>query len=160
MKQTCIDVAVEDDLPAMAAMLGTLNDLHARQMPERFRSDVPATALEQFLRDKVESGAQAVVYRSQGVARAYLLWLAEDRAGDVLRHPRRVATLDQIYVDPICRRRGVARRMIRFFEAQAQIAGCTEWVASHYAFNDASQSLLTGAGGVADFQRLAKPLKG
>lgn len=158
MKQTHIDVAVEADLPAMAAMLGALNDLHARQMPDRFRSGASSTALEGFLRDKMDTGARAVVYRSQGVARAYLLWLIEDRVGDVLRHPRRVAILDQIYVDPICRRRGVARRMIRFFETQAQMVGCPEWVASHYAFNIASRNLLKGAGAVDDVQRLAKRL--
>ena len=158
MKQTCIDIAEEADLSAIATMFAALNDLHARQMPSRFRSDVAVADLEGFLRDKLATGAQAVVYRTEGVARGYLLWLVDGRPGDVLRHPRKVATLDQIYVDPICRRRGVARRMIRFFEMQAQLADCSEWVATHYAFNNASQSLLQGAGAASDFYRLAKRL--
>lgn len=158
MKQTCIDIAEEADLSAIATMFAALNDLHARQMPSRFRSDVTVADLEGFLRDRIATGAQAVVYRTEGVARGYLLWLVDGRAGDVLRHPRKVATLDQIYVDPICRRRGVARRMIRFFEMQAQLAGCSEWVATQYAFNNASQSLLQGAGAASDFYRLAKRL--
>lgn len=155
MKQTCVDIAEEADLSAIACMLAALNDLH---MPSRFRSDVTVADLEGFLRGKLATGAQAVVYRTEGVARGYLLWLVDDLPGDVLRHPRKVATLDQIYVDPICRRRGVARRMIRFFELHAELAGCSEWVATHYAFNNASQSLLQGAGAASDFHRLAKRL--
>ena len=158
MTQTCIDVALEADLSAIASMLAALNDLHARQMPGRFRNDVPVAEIESYLRNKLATGAQAIVYRTEGVARACLLWLIDGRPGDVLRHPRKVATLDQIYVDPICRRRGVAQRMIRFFEVQAQLAGCSEWVATHYAFNHASQSLLQGAGAASDFYRLVKPL--
>lgn len=141
-----IDTATDHDMPALADMLYALNAHHAADLPDRFHTDGSSPALQAFFAQQLGQGARVLLYRTEGVPRGYLMWQILDRAGTALEHPRRQALLDHIYVQPIWRHRGLARRLIARFEQDSAALGCTGWVTRVHAFNSPSAALMRGAG--------------
>lgn len=153
-----ISPATPDDIPDLAQMLRGLNALHARHLPERFHDTGSDDQLRGFFRDRMGQGAQILVYRTEGVARGYLLWLGQERAETMLERAGAQAVLDHIYVAPGWRRRGIGGRLIRRFEAEARAAGHAMWLTRVHSFNRASLALMQRAGADPMVQVLAKPL--
>ncbi|ASP21275.1 acetyltransferase (GNAT) family protein [Antarctobacter heliothermus] len=141
-----IDTATDHDIPTLADMLYALNAHHAADLPGRFHTDGTEAALRTFFAQKLGQGACVLLYRTEGVPRAYLMWQILDHAGTALEHPRRQALLDHIYVQPIWRHRGLARRLIARFEQDSRAQGCTGWITRVHAFNTPSAALMRGAG--------------
>lgn len=153
-----ITPATPDDIPDLAQMLRGLNALHARHLPERFHDTARDAGLRGIFRDHMGQGAQVLIYRTEGVARGYLMWMAEERPGTTLEHAQRHAVLDHIYVAPGWRRRGIGGRLIRRFEAEARAAGHARWLTRVHDFNRASLALMDRAGAKPAVQVLTKPL--
>ncbi|MCR9275571.1 MULTISPECIES: GNAT family N-acetyltransferase [Mameliella] len=154
-----IDTATDRDIPALAEMLFSLNAHHADDVPERFHTEGPQEDLQGFLAERMAEGARALVYRTEGVARAYLLWQVIDQPATALEKARKMAVLDHIYVAPIWRHRGLARRLIARFEAESSALGCTSWMTRVHAFNQASAAMMQGAGARLAVQVFEKPLQ-
>ncbi len=154
-----IDTASDRDIPALAEMLFALNAHHATDLPGRFHTEGPQGDLQGFFADKMAEGARALVYRTEGVARAYLLWQVIDQPATALEHARKLALLDHIYVAPIWRHRGLARRLIARFEAESAALGCTSWVTRVHAFNEASAAMIQEAGASLAVQVFEKPIQ-
>ena len=152
-----IDDLQPDDLPQLVPLLRALNALHAAQVPGRFHGDASDGALAQHLADLLASGARGLVYRTEGVARGYLLWRRRDLPGDAVACARSVAVLDHIAVAPSWRRRGIARRLALRFEARARAAGCDGWIVTVHGFNGASSALMRGLGARDAVTVLEKP---
>ncbi|SNT11903.1 GNAT family N-acetyltransferase [Antarctobacter heliothermus] len=136
----------DTDIPALADMLYALNAHHAADLPGRFHTEGDAPALRTFFVEKLGQGARILLYRTEGVPRAYLMWQVLDHAATALEHPRRQALLDHIHVQPIWRHRGLARRLIARFEIDSAAEGCTGWITRVHAFNTPSAALMRGAG--------------
>ena len=153
-----ITTATRDDIPDLAQMLRGLNALHARHLQERFHDTARDAGLRGFFRDRMRQGAQILIYRTEGVARGYLMWLAEARPNTALELAGSQAVLDHIYVAPGWRRRGIGGRLIRRFEAEARAAGHARWVTRVHNFNRASLALMEGAGADPTVQVLSKAL--
>ncbi|CUH81489.1 GNAT family N-acetyltransferase [Tropicibacter naphthalenivorans] len=101
-----ITPAHPDDIPAIARMLFDLNALDASTRA-RFHNWRAQPALQAFLSERMQDGAQVLVYRTAGVPRGVLMWRAEGQG----------AVLEQLFVEPIWRRRGLGARLIQRFEA-------------------------------------------
>ncbi|MBV7394020.1 GNAT family N-acetyltransferase [Mameliella sediminis] len=153
-----IDTASHSDIPALAELLFALNAHHATDLPGRFHKDGALPELESFLSDRLTGGARALIYRTEGVARAYLLWQILERPASALEHPARMALLDHIYVAPIWRHRGLARRLIARFENDIREEGCEGWLTRVHAFNTASAAMMQGAGAQLSVQTFEKRL--
>ncbi|MBS0125107.1 GNAT family N-acetyltransferase [Thetidibacter halocola] len=141
-----ITEATQTDIPALADMLRDLNACHLPHAPHRLHGDGDPAALEGFFNEAMERGARVLVYRTEGVARGYLMWLVQDRPGDAVTRPLRRALLDHVWVEPVWRRRGLAARLIARFEQDSRAAGCTGWIAHVFAVNAGSQALMRGQG--------------
>lgn len=153
-----IDTATDSDIPALADMLYALNAHHATDLPTRFHTDGPVSALHAFFAKQMGQGARVLLYRTEGVPRGYLLWQVVEHPGSALENPRRQALLDHIYVEPIWRRRGLAGRLIARFERDITQAGCTGWYSRVHVFNRASAALMRGAGAQVAVETYEKPL--
>ena len=153
-----IDTATDADIPVLADMLYALNAHHACAVPERFHTNGAPADIRAMLAEKMGQGARALLYKTEGVARGYLLWEPLDRPGTGLERPQRHAVLDHIYVVPIWRRRGVAQRLIAQFECDSAAQGCAGWVTRVHAFNTASAGLMRGAGAALAVETYAKTL--
>ncbi|APZ53842.1 GNAT family N-acetyltransferase [Salipiger abyssi] len=153
-----IDHFTETDLSDVAVLLRGLNALHAARLPQRFHEAADAAALGSFLQERMGQGARALVYRAGGVARGYLLWHPRDVPASAVDHARRVAVLEHIAVAPSWRRRGIARRLVARFEAEAAGAGCEAWLTAVHDFNAASAALMRQAGAARAIDILEKPL--
>ncbi|MCR8549898.1 GNAT family N-acetyltransferase [Salipiger sp. P9] len=153
-----IDHFTETDLPHVAALLRGLNALHVARVPQRFHDAADETALAAFLAQQMAEGAQALVYRAEGVPRGYLLWKRRDMPASAVDRARRLAVLDHIAVAPSWRRRGIGRRLVARFEAEARAAGCEGWITMVHAFNGASAGLMRQSGAALAVEVLEKRL--
>lgn len=153
-----IDPATPDDIPDLAAMLRLLNGCHAAHLPDRFHQSGSQTDLCAFFEARMDAGGQVLLYKTEGVARGYAFWeplVLEDTA---LTHARRCALLDHVFVMPGWRRRGIARRLLRRFEADIKEDGFSEWTVRVDSFNAASLALMKGAGAAPAVIALTKAL--
>lgn len=141
-----IDHFLRTDLPQVASLLRGLNALHVQRVPHRFHAEADDAALAGMLAQDLEAGAEALVYRAEGVVRGYLLWRLREVPESTVERPRCLAVLDHIAVAPSWRRRGIARRLVAGFEAEITARGCESWVAHVHKFNDASRGLMQRAG--------------
>lgn len=141
-----IDTFTDSDLPALATMLRGLNIHHMCHAPDRFHDAASDVDLCAFLKDAMAGGSQILLYRTEGVPRGYLMWRLRDQAADPVQIARRHGVLEHIHVAAGWRRRGIARRLIRRFEAEIDGIGCTGWITQVHAFNTASAALMRGAG--------------
>jgi len=143
-----IDHLLQSDLPQVASLLRGLNALHVQRVPQRFHAEADDAALAGLLAQELDTGAEALVYRAEGVARGYLLWRMREVPRSAVQRPRRLAVLDHITVAPSWRRRGIARRLVAGFEAEITARDCDGWVAHVHSFNGASRGLMQRAGAV------------
>ena len=141
-----IDHFLRTDLPQVASLLRGLNALHVQRVPHRFHAEADDAALAGMLTQDLEAGAEALVYRAEGVVRGYLLWRLREVPESAVERPRCLAVLDHIAVAPSWRRRGIARRLVAGFEAEITARGCESWVAHVHSFNGASRGLMQRAG--------------
>ena len=125
-----IDHLLQSDLPQVASLLRGLNALHVQRVPLRFHAEADDAALAGLLAQELDTGAEALVYRAEGVARGYLLWRMREVPRSAVQRPRRLAVLDHITVAPITAR------------------DCDGWVAHVHSFNGASRGLMQRAGAV------------
>lgn len=150
-----------EDSHKIVRLLRGLNRHHAAHLPDRFHDMGSDAALEAFLRSEMAQGATVLAYVIETVPRAYLMWRLRPAAPDALAHPRKLAVLDHIYVDPSWRRRGIARRLIARFEHDIAAQGCTGWLSLVHRFNRASAATMENAGatcGVEVYERtFSKP---
>lgn len=153
-----IDHFTQTDLRDVAALLRGLNALHAAKLPQRFHETADEAALGAFLSEQLGQGARALVYRTEGVARGYLLWRMREVPASAVERARRLAVLDHIAVAPSWRRRGIGRRLVARFEAEAAEAGCAAWVTAVHVFNAPSAALMRQAGAARAVDVLEKPL--
>ncbi len=141
-----IDHLLQTDLPQVASLLRGLNALHVQRVPHRFHAEADEPALAGMLAHELDTGAEALVYRAEGVARGYLLWRPREVAVSAVERPRKLAVLDHIAVAPSWRRRGIARRLVAGFEEEIAARGCDGWIASVHSFNAPSRGLMQRAG--------------
>ena len=141
-----ITEARAQDLPALVPLLRDLNALHADRVPAMYHDDGSDAEIEAVLRGMVEEGARILIYVTEGVPRAYLLWKPNRAPVEALECPLRLAVLDHIYVAPIWRKRGMARRLVARFEADIEKAGFEGWRVSVHRFNAASVALMQNTG--------------
>ena len=153
-----IQPATPRDLPALARMLRDLNALHAAHVPARFHDEGPEAALRAFFEEAQGQGARVLVYRTEGLARGYLMWRPQPEGVPALERSRRMAVLDHLYVEPIWRRRGLAGRLLRRFEAEIAAEGFDGWLSRVHGFNAASGALMSGAGAAVAVQVFEKAL--
>lgn len=153
-----ITPATPQDIPDLAHMLRGLLALHVRHCPDRFHGNGTDADLHGFFEHRLHEGAQILIYRTETVARGYLLWLAQETPETVLERAQRLAILDHIYVAPGWRRRGIGGRLIRRFEQDAREGGHAQWLTRVHAFNRASLTLMDRAGATPTVHALTKPL--
>lgn len=141
-----IDTATEADIPALAAMLRQLNAVHVAGNPLRFHDYGTTGERQAFFAEALASGARVLVYRVEGGPRGYLMWRLRRPGCAALERPRRMALLEHVFVEPICRRRGMGSRLIRRFEADIGAEGCAGWVTAVHGSNASSRALMRQAG--------------
>ncbi|WP_370158531.1 GNAT family N-acetyltransferase [Salipiger bermudensis] len=154
-----IDHLLQSDLPQVASPLRGMNALHVQRVPQRFHAEADDAALVGMLAQELDSGAEALVYRAEGVGRGYLLWRRRTVSRSAVERPRSLAVLDHIAVAPSWRRRGIARRLVAGFEAEIAARGCDVWVAHVHSFNGASRGLMQRAGATRAVEVYEKRLR-
>ncbi len=154
-----IDHLLQSDLPQVASLLRGMNALHVQRVPQRFHAEADDAALVGMLAQELDSGAEALVYRAEGVVRGYLLWRRRKVSRSAVERPRSRAVLDHIAVAPSWRRRGIARRLVAGFEAEIAARGCDVWVAHVHSFNGASRGLMQRAGATRAVEVYEKRLR-
>lgn len=97
-----IDIATETDIPELAAMMRQLNQAHVGGNPARFHDLGRDEKRQAFFATAFPAGGRVLVYRLEGCPRGYLLWNLRMLGVAAFKHPRRLAVLDHIFVDPIC----------------------------------------------------------
>jgi GNAT superfamily N-acetyltransferase len=153
-----ICLANDSDLPALVPLFRTLHSYHVTHVPEVFHDASGDAAFLAVLQKARDEAARILVYKTQDISRGYLLWKPLPPAPTPLHKTRRLALLDQIYVEPICRRRGMASRLVARFEAEVSDAGYDGWVARVHAFNAASAALMQRLGAAQSVVSYLKPV--
>jgi GNAT superfamily N-acetyltransferase len=130
------------DLTALARMLHELGELTGAPPAALAEGGGPA-ALRAVFTEALARDASVLVYRTEGLARGYLMWRPLPGAAG---SPRRMALLEQLFVDPVWRRRGLARRLLARCEADLRAAGFTGWTAPVPEASTASRAWMRAAG--------------
>lgn len=151
-----ITPATDTDIPALAGMLRDLNAWHVPLAPHRLHGQGDHAALCAFFNTALADGARVLIYRTEGVARGYLMWTVQDRSGSAVTKALRRAVLDHIYVEPSWRHCGLAQRLIARFEQDSRAEGCAGWITHVFAQNEASLSLMRGQGAQTAMEVLEK----
>ena len=141
-------------------MLRGLHAHHVAHLPHRFHGEATEAELRDFVAAALAGGAEALVYRTGGVPRGYLLWNRHPPGPPILLHARNLAVLDHVWVEPGWRRQGIAARLVARFEDVAAQAGATGWMSRVHAFNRASSALMEEAGAVLSVRVYEKALPG
>ncbi|ETA53866.1 GNAT family N-acetyltransferase [Ponticoccus alexandrii] len=153
-----IEPCDDRDIPTLVQMLRQLNGLHASHVPARFHDDGADAALRGVFDRALEQGDRVLVYRTEGLARGYLLWRPLPEGQAALERCRRIAVLDQLFVDPVWRRRGLAGRLVARFERDIGAEGFSGWISRVHAFNRASGTLMRKTGAEVGVQVFEKTL--
>ncbi len=132
-----IDLAVEADIPAMSALLGTLFTQEADFTPD---PRAQARGLRLIL-DNPDAGLLLVARRGEDVvAMATILFTISTAQGS------RVALLDDLVVRADQRGHGVGRRLLDAVISQARAKGCSRLTLLTDGANMAAQHLYRSAG--------------
>lgn len=155
--------ANQADIPALVALNRSVQELHARAWPDRFRSNVPAESVAQAFEAMLRAPssywlvADAAEDDRDGQPVAFLSAEFREREETWCAVAQRVCYLGGIAVAPEFRRRGIARALLTELQREAEIRGVAHIDLDVWAFNSAARQTFASLGFRGVMERMTLP---
>ena len=128
--------AEEHDLDALFALMNEVQAVHAKALPDIFRSNLDADAAIGMFRETLgKQGHTILVAEEAGQAAGYIWFEIFDRPANFYHHPRRVGYIHHISVSASVRRQGVGRALVEATRSRLADTGISEVGVDYWAFN-------------------------
>ena len=136
-----IRTAVHGDEQHLTVLNWFVQGLHVAKRPDSFKPSTQEEVVEWFSRLLRNTSARMWIAEEAGAAVGYILTMVQERPESPFCRPRRWCEIDQIAVDPGCRRKGVATALIQKALTEAAAEGFAEVEICTWTFNVKAQSL-------------------
>lgn len=152
--------ATAADAPALVALNQSVQELHARALPDRFRSNVPAETMERAFAEMILAPsafwlvADAADDGENGQPIAFLSAEFRERVETWCAVAQRVCYLSGIAVAPQFRRRGIARALLTELQREATARGASCIDLDVWAFNAAARQAFERLGFCGVMERM------
>ena len=115
-----IRIATLDDVPQLARLNRTVQNLHAQAAPKLFRVDAPQDLVEAGFRDMVSDPTAFCLVAEKGEPVGYLYATFRYRAETWFRPAHRICNISHVSVEREHQRRGIGRALFeRLFQEAA-----------------------------------------
>lgn len=141
-----IETLKRADVPEVAVLFRALNTFHAERLPRKYHGYGADKAYIADLMQKLDQGAWLWGARDAWGLNAYLLALPQRSGASFVRHASASVLLDNVYVAPHLRGRGVFAALLGKMEARMRAEGYPRWVVGHYAMNTGAGARYEAAG--------------
>jgi GNAT superfamily N-acetyltransferase len=145
--------AVVGDEGLLAELSAFVQDLHLERRPSDFKPTSVSELTAWYKSLLQTSAARAWIAVEDGLPIGYVLALVNRRPANPFCPEKQWWEIDQIAVDPRCRRRGVGRALISAAVAEAKVLGIQKIEAQSWAFNHEMHELLRRIGFVPKMLR-------
>ena len=134
-----IRAAEPGDEQLLTVLNGFVQELHRARRPDRFKPTNTAEVAAWF-RSLLQKPTTLIwIAEDDRVPVGYLLALVQERAANAFSAARRWCEIDQIAVDEVWRRQGVARALVEHALLEVRGRGIRAVELSTWAFNDTAQ---------------------
>jgi GNAT superfamily N-acetyltransferase len=134
-----IRAAAAGDEQLLAALNAVVHELHRSRRPDRFKSTSTEEVAAWFGSLLKRPTTSMWIAEQDGVPVGYLLALVHERAANPFSAARRWCEIDQIAVDEVWRRQGIARALVERALLELRSRGIRAVEVSTWAFNEAAQ---------------------
>ncbi len=143
---TVVRKASAADAEAIAKLNRFVHDAHLSAQPDVFHA-TDLAELTAWFRDLLEKlDSHAWLAEIDGQPQGYVTAMLVDRPRNALCTARRWFEVDNIAVNPACRRRGVGRALINAVFAEAASVGVTEFQLTSWTFNTDAHAFFARCG--------------
>jgi ribosomal protein S18 acetylase RimI-like enzyme len=134
-----IRVAARDDYEALCGLFKQMDSLHEQALPGIFRApEGPARSREHISRLMRNKRGTLFVAESDGRVIGTVNVALQDAPDIPVFRPRRFAVVGELVVDQACRRRGVARMLLKKADKWAKAQGAERIELNVWEFNEAA----------------------
>ena len=148
-----------DDWDAVIPLFDALDEFHRRELPWLFQEPGAAFRDRQFLEAIASNDrAQIFVAADQDVVVGFVHVRLFDTPDTPAFIEQLRAAVDDLFVDPTCRRSGIARKLLKTAEDWARSKGAVGIDLNVYAFNTTGQRVFAAAGFEILSKRMTKHL--
>jgi ribosomal protein S18 acetylase RimI-like enzyme len=141
-----IDTATLADAGTLAELNEHVHRLHLEHAPAFFRDPTRQEAADAFRALLGREDTRAFIAYIGDRAVGYVLLVVYERAAGAFSPARRTLYIDQIAVDPGCRRSGVGRQLVDAALGWARASGIGDVEADTWAFNTKAQAFFAAQG--------------
>jgi GNAT superfamily N-acetyltransferase len=127
--------ATREDLSAFLHIHAQVHALHLERRPDQFKETDPAAVEARFQELLTSATAKVWLAELRGKVVGYAVEVQQQRAENTWSPIRRWCDIDQIGVDPLHRRQGVATALLQAVVDSAHAAGISEVELNSWAFN-------------------------
>jgi ribosomal protein S18 acetylase RimI-like enzyme len=151
--------ATLDDVDAIVRLNAIVQDLHHRELPDRFKPPDPAAytpIVRAWLTEENRIWFLAELEGGEPVG--YALAVRRERPENPLTRRQILVELEQIAVDPVVRRQGIGAALAREVIDHARLLGVRAVELSVHAFNEEAQAFFSTIGFKNILLRMSVPL--
>lgn len=141
-----IRTATVSDVPGLVALNQSVQDMHAKAFPERFRRDTPKEIVEQAFGAMIQAPSSYWLVAVEDQPIAFLNSEFREREESWCLVPHRLCYLAGIVVAPQFRRRGIARALLDELNKEAVARGVTSIELDVWTFNEQAKLAFTSLG--------------
>lgn len=137
-----IRLAEKEDFDSLINLFRTIDDLHRQNHPERFRlpawyEDNKKAFLEEVMKDNEQV---LMVADKKGHLQGFVHGRISRSPDTPIFVPRKFAVLENIFVDPKSRKKGVGRQLIESFQEWAREEEAEEIELNVFEFNESARA--------------------
>ncbi len=132
---TTIRKAVFGDEERLARLNGFVQDRHLVVRPDHFKPTSLPDLIEWYHTLLERQGARVWIAELDGAPVGYVVAIVHQRTANPFSQPRRWSEIDQIAVDPSCRRQGIGRALLGTVIAGVRSEGIDDVEVTSWSFN-------------------------
>ena len=153
--------ATARDYAPLCRLIRRLDEMHSAARPDMFRRSARAPRNRDYIAKLIKGPHSAIFVAAHDEALiGFVTVIAHDVKGLPVLVPRRVAVVDNLFVDAARRKRGCGRALMTMVREWARSAGARDIEVSVHEFNLAAQRFYQVLGYRSSVRRLRMPLKG
>jgi diamine N-acetyltransferase len=151
--EVTIRAAAPGDEQRLAVLNGFVQGVHVANRPDNFKPSIQGEVAEWFRVLLQDTSARIWIAEEAGACVGYVVAIVRELSENPFCRSRRWCEIDQIAVDPVFRRKGVASALIQEAVMSAAAQGLVDVELTTWSFNEEAQSVFRKLGFVPKIVR-------